>query len=222
EGGGSWSQTWFAPDVGAVRRYLFSAWSDGSSIRISVNQTWELLRYDLSTFYLSRFPNSVGTQWVYQVIDTSLDLVDTVTVTIKSEVPVSWADSGWLWQRRGRLATDTVYMGVSDDILFVSHSDDILYFDSWYYEFPLTVGRHWGMEYFGAIPVIVDKGAVTSLAGEFPSAFHYRMSGGAFNDYWTVDDWLVPGVGMVRREYTTFGLGPAFEQQWNLISYRVQ
>ncbi len=222
EGGGNWSQTWVAPNVGVVSRYLYGQRTDGGGhFWFTVNQTWELLRYDLSTFSRGRFPNSVGTKWVYELRDTRFDLVDTVTVTIVSDVPVSWADSVMLWQYIGREFTDTLYVGAVDEKLFVSYSTDILSFDSWYYEFPLAVGRHWGTEYLDAIPAILDKGAVTSLAGSFPSAFHYRMSGWSFNSSWTVEDWLVPGIGIVLRKDTWRDLGPIIQLDWTLISYNV-
>jgi hypothetical protein len=223
EGGGNWSRVRVAPNVGIVSRHLFSQRTDGGGhFWSTVNQTWELLRYDLSTLSRHRFLNSVGTKWVYELRGFWPGLVDTVMVTIVSEVTVSWADSAMLWQYIGREFTDTLYVGAVGEELFFSHSTDILSFDSWYYEFPLAVGRHWGIEYFNAIPMILDKGSVTSLAGEFPSAFHYSMFDAAFNSYWGVEDWLVPGVGAVLRKTTRMDFGPpAFSQDWTLISYNV-
>ena len=222
EGGGNWSQTWVAPNVGVVSRYLYNQRTDGGGhFWFTVNQTWELLRYDLSTYSMRRFPNSVGTEWVYQVVHIERDLVDTVTVTIVSDVSVSWADSGKLWQYIGSEFTDTLYVGAIDEELFFSHSQDILYLDSWYYEFPLAVGRWWGVDTFAPIPEVYDKGPVSTGAGDFSSAFHYRMSGGAFNSYWGVEDWLVPGVGVVLRKTTQMDLGPVLSQDWTLISYNV-
>lgn len=220
-GDGNWSWTWIAPDVGVVSRYMYSKASDGGSTWFTVNQTWELLEYHLGTFPLSRFPNTVGTEWVYQVVDTSIDLVDTVTVAVVSKVEVSWADSATVWQFIGREFTDTLYVGVAGNRVHVAHDTIIRRFNDWYYEFPLAVGRHWGAHPSASFPTIDGKGSMRTPAGDFPSAFHYRMFDGAFNYYWEVDDWLVPGVGIVARTYTIFDSGPAFTQEWTLLEYEI-
>jgi len=223
EGGGNRSETWVAPNFGIVSRHLLSQYSDGSITTVTVNQTWRLIRYDLTTFSLTVFPNKVGDWFEYQVIDSLSGGVDTVTATIAAEVELTWGDSGRMWLFVGREQTDTVYLGIVDsDNLFVSSDPRVLLFDTWHYEFPLAVGRYWGMDYFAPVPAVTDKGPVTALAGRFPSAFHYEMSGGVFNDYWTVDQWLVPGVGMVAGRYWRRGFGPQYDSYFSLIRYKMQ
>jgi hypothetical protein len=219
EGGGSRSRTWLAPNVGIVSRYLFREFSDGSTFTVTVNQTWELIRYDLSTFSQEQFPNAVGTEWVYELRDTRLDSPDTVTVTIMETTEITWAGSGTLWQYVGKEFTDTLWVGESDDTLFVSPDPTYKAFGCWFYEFPLAVGRYWASTTPWRRPRIIDKGEVISLAGAFPSAFHFSQSFSLLNDRWTFDDWLVPGVGMVIGKHTLEGFGAYFVQDWNLISY---
>lgn len=49
-GGGYWtSRTWIVPEVGILNRYFKATYSIGSDQITLVNQTWELIRYDLST-----------------------------------------------------------------------------------------------------------------------------------------------------------------------------
>jgi hypothetical protein len=222
EGGGNWSQTWVAQDVGIVRKYVHHAFSDGTQITITVNQSWELLRYHLSTFAFGQFPNTVGTQWTYRVMDVGNGWEDTVTVTVATRMQLAWADSVTVWHYAGRLLQDTMYVATIGDQVHVV-PDTMLRFGlrSWYYRFPLAVGRHWGMILPPADHAVDDKGPISTPAGDFAAGFHYTMRGGVLNEYWGVDDWLVPDVGLVVHLYWEFPFsGPRVQQEWVLLNFQ--
>ena len=221
EGGGNWSTTWLADNVGIVYRHLLSAFNPGGGVVITLNQTWKLIGYDLSTFSLKQFPNSIGTEWVYEWVDTLLDLVDTVSVTVIDKIEMPNFDSVMIWAYEGREYNDTVFVATSGRIVTMFLDTlAVMPFISWQYVFPMAVGRHWGIETFAAIPIVDDKAPVRTPAGYFRSSFHYWMDGGFLNDYWAGEDWLVPGIGVAKRNYTRWGLGPQAQQQWTLLSYR--
>jgi hypothetical protein len=221
EGGGNWSTTWVARNVGIVSRHFFSQFNPGGGVEVTMNQTWKLYDYDLSTFSLNQFPNSIGTEWVYQLVDTLLDLVDTVTVRVVGKIQAQPYDSMMVWAYEGREYVDTMFIAV-DDQRVTEFFDTLVVmpFVAWQYEFPMAVGRHWGIETFAPIPEVDDKAPVITPYRSFGSGFHYRMGGGWFNDYWSVEDWLVPGVGVATRKFTRWGLGPNAHQEWTLLSYQ--
>lgn len=226
EGGGNWSQTWVVPDVGVVSRHLRSQFSDGTSITVTTNETWELIEYDLTTFGLRQFPNKIGNAWVYEEIDSvsgGLDTVavtfDTVTVTIVDSGRFESGDSYTLWEFVSRNGIDTQYVVTGEERLSFLH--DTIFSPLWdiYYDFPLAVGRTWGLEFFAPVPEVLDKEPVVTPIQPFASSFHTRMYGGGFNDYWTQEDWLVPGVGIARIRRWQFGFIPWMNRTWTLIDY---
>ena len=222
EGGYDRSTTWIARNAGIVSRHYFSESNlgDGTFI-VTKNQTWQLYAYDLSTFSLSQFPNSVGSEWVYQLVDTVTDLVDTVTVRVVDKIQSPGYDSVMVWTYRGREYVDTMFIATNGQI--VSEFFDTLVvmpFVAWPYEFPMAVGRHWGIYTFAPIPQVDDKAPISTPAGNFRSAFHYQASGIWVDDYWLVDDWLVPRVGVVKRKFHRWILGPVSDQEWTLLSFQ--
>jgi len=222
EGGYDQSTTWIARNVGIVSRHYFSESNlgDGTFI-VTKNQTWQLYAFDLSTFRLSQFPNSIGTEWVYQLVDTLIDLVDTVKVRVVGKLQNQYYDSVMVWAFRGREYIDTMFVATDGQV--VSEFFDTLVvmpFVFWPYEFPMAVGRHWGILTSAPIPHVDDKARVMTPAGSFRSGFRYRMGGGFLNEYWYLEDWLVPGVGVATRKFGRWGFGPSVSQEWTLLSFQ--
>lgn len=73
----------------------------------------------------------------------------------------------------------------------------------------------------GHPPEIIDKGPIEVPARQFESAFQYRMFGGGFNYYWTLEEWLVPYVGVVKRKQGIMDFGPTIYIEWTLLSYEL-
>lgn len=47
------------------------------------------------------------------------------------------------------------------------------------------------------------------------------MFGGGFNYYWTLEEWLVPYVGVVKRKQGIMDFGPTIYIEWTLLSYEL-
>jgi hypothetical protein len=230
EGGGKWSETWLDEDAGIVKRHFLSQFSDGTSITVTQNETWELIEYDLTTFSLQQFPNTIGTKWVYQVVDmtnTGVDTlvdtssVDTVTVTVVERVNILGPDSLMLWEFNGRVYEYTRFVSTAANIVTIATdtAQRIPPLPAWSYEFPMTVGKHWGIDTFWPIPTVSDKCSVSTPAGNFQTAFVYFSSGGLPGS-WMVRDWLAPGVGVVKRVYYPYsGTWPSSWHEWTLLSF---
>jgi len=229
EGGGNWTETWLAPNVGIAYRHEYLTYSDGTTITVLENRIWRLLEYDLRTFSLAQFPNTVGTEWVYELVEYWGDtiVVDTVTVTIVERIDMSYRDSATIWEFEGDEYTDTMFVAVSDPYVFEMFDTlAVMPFLSWTYEFPMAVGRHWGFD--NVVPLanfvpgtfVDDKAPVVTPAGHFPTGFHYIAAGGGeLYLSWVVNDWLVPEVGVVKRTFLKVYDGPAITQRWTLLSY---
>lgn len=227
EGGGNWSRTWIVPDVGVVSRYHRSQFSDGANMVVTTNETWELIEYDLTTFGLSQFPNKVGTAWIYEEIDSVLVrggfevTFDTVTVTIVDDGVLESGDSYALWEieHPQQYGIDTLYVVTGEERMSLQRDSVFSILWDLYYEFPLAVGRYWGIESFAPVPEVLDKEPVATSFQFFASAFHSQMYGGGFNDYWHQEDWLVPEVGIVRSRRLQFGFIPWMNRTWSLIDF---
>ena len=224
EGGGNWTETWLAPDVGIAYRHEYQAYSDGTTITVLENQVWRLIEYDLRTFSLAQFPNTIGTQWVYQVVSTTAGFgvdtvfVDTVTVTVIDRVSILGPDSLLVWEFLGREYADSSFVGTLNNIVTVS-SDTLQMIPpspAWSYEFPMTVGKYWGT--VSPTCRVSDKCLVSTPAGNFQTTFCCIESGGMPGS-WMVRDWLAPGVGVVKRVYSPFTAYPMPYQEWTLLSF---
>lgn len=228
EEGGNWSQTWVVPNVGVVYRYRRSQFSDGGSITVTTNEVWELIEYDLMTFGLHQFPKKVGTKWVYEEIDSTTmgyDSVavefDTVTITIVDSGQFESGNSYTIWKFVSRNGTDTQFVVTGEERLSFQH--DTTFSSLWdvYYDFPLAVGRSWGLDFFAPFPEVLDKEPVLTPAQHFTSSFHTRMYGGGFNDYWHQEDWLVSGLGIAKSRRWQLGFIPWMNRTWTLIDYHL-
>jgi len=98
EGGHDSSMTWVAPNVGIVSRYFYGTIADGGgNLTVYKNQTWELIEFDLSTFSMNQFPGANGSEWTYEIVDSRLNVPDTVTVSIANSVQIAGFDSTKMW-----------------------------------------------------------------------------------------------------------------------------
>lgn len=227
EGGGNWSRTWVVSGVGVVYRYIRSQFSDGSTITVTKNEVWQLIEYDLTTFGLLQFPDKVGSRWIYEEVDSTdtggdslVPTFDTVTVTITRSGHFQSGEPYSLWTYVSSSAIDSQFVVIGNGQVRFQH--DTIFSPLWdvYYDFPLAVGRTWGIEYFAPVPEVLDKETLSTPAQTFASSFHTTLSGGGFNDYWTQEDWLVPGVGIAKSRRGQTGFWPWLRRTRTLIDYQ--
>ncbi len=218
EGGGSFSRTWIAEGVGMALLSIQNQYSDGTTVFTTLNEYWQLLDYDLNTFGIHEYPTTVGTHWTYNVLDTNMNIIDTLNVMIVGDTVTSEGLPATLWtyDYGSRVDSELVGVGASS----VRHQSPITFPDT-YYEFPLAIGKYWGMHFFAPVAEIVEKGPVSVPAGDFVAGFEHWYGGGAFNYYWSADSWLVPNVGLVKRRLATGNLAPLVTVHWELTDYYI-
>ncbi len=221
EGGGNFSTTWLEPHVGIVLRHVLKQWSDGTTIHQTVNEVRTLLSYDLSTFDISQFPNEVGWQWTYEINRWSFSgEYDTLTVTIVDTTTIHGNLHATIWEYATTNWIDTEYVVVTGDMVIPYPDTDAAYFYPLDYEFPLAVGRSWGMNTSDPLQDLEEKGPVSVPAGTFNIGFRYRHSRQGLNYFWFMDNWLVPDIGVVSRIEREYNLGPSKTETWELLSYQ--
>ncbi|MFH1373348.1 MAG: hypothetical protein ABII79_06115 [bacterium] len=221
EGGGNYITTWIVPGVGSAYRYRLRRWSTGGIVFTIVNEVWELVSYNLHTFDIHQFPNEVGWQWTYEINRWSFsDEYDTLTVTIVDTTTIHGNLHATIWEYAATNWIDTEYVVVTGDMVIPYPDTDAAYFYPLDYEFPLAVGRSWGMNTSDPLQDLEEKGPVSVPAGTFNVGFRYRHSRQGLNYFWFVDNWLVPGVGLVSRIEREYNLGPSKTVTWELLSYQ--
>jgi hypothetical protein len=219
EGGGSFSSTWIDSSVGIIKIHKQEQYSDGATITVTLNEVWQLLHYDLHTFGIHQYPMTVGTRWTYRVLDSLMFVIDTLVVTIVADTitPDGWPGTLWTYDYGSHVNTELV----TNHTTSVQVQSSITY-PTTYYDFPLAIGKLWGMHFFGLVPEIVEKGPVSVPAGDFAAGFKHRNSGSGPDYYWSADSWLVPNVGLVRRTLSVSSLGSAYvTTHWVLTEYEI-
>jgi hypothetical protein len=235
EGGGDFSVTWIVPNVGIVFRHFHSQYSDGSTIHVTLNEVWELIDYDLMTFELTDYPVSVGRWWQYEIETDNGDTVifDSLTVTSTDKLTLQTGETAYVWNyvwstrfcgdlprgEAGVFCAHQEFVIVTDGRLEFRLDTLEVNFDQYSYQFPLALGKDWGLIFIRPPEGAVDKGAISVPAGDFPTGFEYYTYGGGLDYYWNARDWLVPSVGMVHRERHRFGYWPDLNETWRLLEY---
>jgi hypothetical protein len=172
-------------------------------------------------FTVAGFPLTVGTQWTYRVVDSLLDIVDTVEVRIDRLSDSTPSSQTWVWvytshrglisrpDRRVTLVGDTVYMRDED------RSKSFLKI-----VYPLEVENTW---WNGAYEcAVVAESTITVPCGAFRT---YRMEtvlhSPCLNCFLTFDHWLVRNVGIVRMRRVEGDLVANSLEVWELIGCRI-
>ncbi|MFH1701288.1 MAG: hypothetical protein ABIE07_11960 [Candidatus Zixiibacteriota bacterium] len=227
EGGGNYSTTWIADSVGMVSRHQLSQYSDGAQLYTSVNETWELLNFDLTTFYIEQFPNDIAFFWKYESHDSINNTYDTLLVMVTDTVTVPTVIGdviGKVWVYDYGNHQDTEYVAIVNNRIEVYPLPRTIIGEynpirDYYYEFPLTVGRYWGIMFFVPIPDVFEKVPVTYRHGGEFTAFKHYYSHQGFNYYRGVESLLVPNIGVMSRTVREYNLGPMTKVTYELIGY---
>jgi hypothetical protein len=219
EGGYYQCRTWLAEEAGVLEReYLVMAADGGSPPDTTFYQTWELLSYDLTQFNLDQYPNGPSTRLTYQMIDDATGVTDTIEARVIGTSAWLQYDSLVAWEYLGSHYADTHFVAFEPyEATIIMDTSNTATGGIWTYRFPMTVGRHWGVDYaFITPPAVTDKAPLITPAGQYATAFRFEctspMVGG-----WSVDEWIVPGVGLARMKFAPFVANPMPYQHWLLL-----
>lgn len=219
EGGIDSTSTWIVPDVGIVQIIDFKSHSDVTPLNVSQNYLWRLTDYNLYTFGIDEFPQTVGSWWVYEYSDSAYKNFDTIQVSIIDKIKVSGEDATvWLHDYGNWIDTQYVF---ARDSQIVMYADTLLGYPFVYYDLPFLLGRYWGIMFGWPPPDIIEKGEISVPAGQFSNGFkhHYHDHSPEIVYAHYVDEWFVPGVGMVKRNaFNDYGVD---NQEYVLLEYYI-
>jgi hypothetical protein len=154
------------------------------------------------------FPNRSGFTWTYATYDSIQQREDTLKVTVLHEITLPDGLPATAWEFASASSIDTQYVSIVGDTVRVMTEPGNIW-GSTKYVFPLQVGSAWSGD--GGIDSsrVVAMGTVTVPAGSFTEAYRIEQWGGALNDYWFIDSWFVPHVGLVFQYRWEFGFSNA-------------
>jgi len=192
------------------------------------------------------FPNKVGDQWVYNVIDTSYlnggnVTTSIVTVTIVgTTIDAVSGDSLTIWQYKWPNKIDSEYVEeIMDDtvrVLIRSVDDPGRFYSkvsgtdgNWeeinFYILPLIISNQYNLS---NDPVNIHSilsapnYPYSDLRGNLQSQPSFeiirRTWGGVPNSGVTIDEIYAPHIGMVKEHIQLLGFAPMDNQYWSLIS----
>jgi hypothetical protein len=175
------------------------------------------------------FPNSVGSKWIYSVMDSIRSLMDTVMVEIVGSkiLPGNIPVTVWHFScayGSGACLDDTLYVRTNGDSVIT-----FLYNHQFYgtdgrasYIFPLVVGYGWEINYDSSL--VLEENPTSINAGEFSTAFKIHRSNSRPPNYLLLaDSWFVQNVGLVKMdlvEWDTWWFRHRIEH-WELIWYHL-
>ena len=160
-------------------------------------------------FKLSDFPNTPGWRYTYLVKDsTSQPRTDTVVVDIVGDTLFPGDQPATIWRFHFPGYDQTRFALYSGDTLFSPFQLVLV--------FPFKLGSQWVRGSDDSVKVVAQA-PVQVIAGNFQEGYRLRHTWFLVNDSGLDFYWLVPGVGIVKIDLTSYQY--FIRQHWELISY---
>jgi hypothetical protein len=171
------------------------------------------------------FPNSIGTWWKYKVYDSIYNRLDTVTIRVIGNGKLDNGDDATIWAINSLLhGADTNYVTNKTDGIRIYPGKLISASPNKRYVFPLTVGNYWVTYNILDTNRVTEKGSISVIAGTFSDAYRIKRNTREFPGLYVIqeDEWFVPNIGMVYRNYGSFGTPGVESKIWELVSYQIK
>lgn len=168
------------------------------------------------------YPTAIGTQWVYERVNETWELLDTFTITIERDSIAS--DDAKIYiasMLRNGDRVQTRWLRIQGDTLewLVPHVVGKYRIER--YVLPLSLGARWQVVpmYIGVDSMyVVDRDLVTVPLGTFNQAYvlsRYITDTTSGTVLYTEEQHFVPGYGMVRRVVNDMDS----EETWELLRF---
>lgn len=168
---------------------------------------------------VDHFPNRVGTTWEYSVCDSSRGRQDTVVVSVtgRTVVHLPTALPAAVWTIDYPDHREERYAVEKGDTVEV-YEKTLVNTTGWMearYVFPLRVGGRWTVPPCGGSLLVDARDVATTNAGSFNNAYRLVIDQSCNNDHFEKTEWVVPAVGVVRRDLQYWGTN----ESWVLIYF---
>lgn len=173
----------------------------------------------------SEFPDNIGTWWKYKVYDSNYHILDTVTIRVIGHSKLDDGENATIW------AINSLWNG-PDTNYVTSKSDGIRIYSGKLttapvikrYVFPLEVGDKWITQNINDTNRVTEMGTISVLAGTFSNGYRIQRNTREPPGLFIIkeDEWFVPNVGMVYRDYGSYGTPGVVSKLWELVSYQIK
>jgi len=180
---------------------------------------------DINTAATADFPNATGNHWHYKY--TYNNIVSSIDVDIAGSIVLPDGQNAKVWVYHYPGYVDSMYVAGNDSLVKMfsrycwTCTPQPLY-EHMRYILPLQVGNSWFSVHAGFDTAKVQAiSPVNVPAGTFPGAYEITYKRPYVTNTWVYNRlWLVPGVGLVRKEQGEYNLGPMpGNGLWELESY---
>lgn len=171
------------------------------------------------------FPNSIGTWWKYKVYDSTYNRLDTVTIKVIGNGKSDNGDDATIWAINSLLnGAVTNYVTNKGDGIRIYPNELITAYPNKRYLFPFTVGSYWVTQNILDTNRVTEKGNINVIAGTFSEAYRIKRNTREPPGLYVIqeDEWFVPNIGMVHRNYGSYGTPGVESKVWELVSYRIK
>lgn len=175
--------------------------------------------------YNIEFPDNVGTWWKYKVFDSIYYTLDTVTIRVIGIGKLDNGDITTIWAISSLLnGVDTNYVTDKMDGIRIFPGKLITAPVIKRYVFPLEVGNKWVTQNILDTNRVTERGSINVLAGTFSNGYRIQRNTREPPGLYVIqeDEWFVPNVGMVYRNYGSFGTPGVESKIWELVSYQIK
>ena len=173
----------------------------------------------------NEFPDHIGTWWKYKVYDSIYNTLDTETIRVIGHGKLDNGDNATIWAINSLLnGPDTNYVTSESDGIRIYPGKLITAPVNKRYVFPLEVGAKWITQNILDTNKVTEKGTISVVAGTFSDGYRIQRNTREFPGLFVIqeDEWFVPNIGMVYRNYGWFGTPGVFHKTWELVSYQIK
>jgi len=166
------------------------------------------------------FPNHVGDTWTYEIHDSTAATYDTVVVTIVGTYTMANGHRARVWEYQYLSRAESNYVDTYGNIVNI-YSDKSTYAPIDKYVFPLHVGDYWEVTGLEAPIEVMERGPVSTKAGDFDTSYRIRKQWSFIDDFGAIDSWFVAYRGIVKIATHRSAIDGLHVQFWELLSYNV-
>jgi hypothetical protein len=176
------------------------------------------------------FPNSINSQWTYEIYDEIKKTSDTVIVSIVGDTTI-YEKPYMIWVYKYSTKREKLYYSKSKDSIEVINAWDynynFMYDIVQLYLIPFEFQQKWDIpskyqyQKDNWNSVIDINETVMVGASVFRNTVLIKHRGSGFNQYLTERIWFKPYIGIIKKEYNPTGWSFANET-WKLIDWKIE
>ena len=162
------------------------------------------------------YPNTIGSFWKYQRIDSIANSIDTITISIKSSVLINGRKYKVWTYEKANTVFDTAFIYTSKDSVIISAS-------SYFYSpkvllIPFRINEKWSSS---GMPRDTSDVLGTTVINNFETFKLTRQVFGIDVSLYDVE-WIAPYIGIIREDISEFSINKSMKESWKLLTYSVK